>query len=72
MGQLVSLGIMVLKHILPYFMKHFPIYGILWISSSIHHITLERESKGSRSRGPHRAPTRGSQTIEGHLGYITK
>jgi hypothetical protein len=36
-------------------------------NGKIHHITLEREYKGSSSGGPHRAPTRGSQTIEGQL-----
>jgi hypothetical protein len=34
--------------------------------------TLEREREGSSSGGPHRAPTRGSQTIEGKLGYTKK
>jgi hypothetical protein len=72
MGQVVSLGRMVVQHILLYFIKKFPIYGTLWISSSIHHITLERESEGSRNGGPHRAPTSGSQTIKGKLGYNTK
>jgi hypothetical protein len=72
MGQLVSLGIMVVQHILPYFIKNVPIFGTLWISSSIHHITLEGDYKGSRSGGPHRSSTRGSQTIEGQLGYGVK
>jgi hypothetical protein len=71
MGQVVSLGRMVVQHILPYFIKNVPIYGTLWLSSSIHHITLERESEGSSSGGPHRAPTRGSPTIEDNLA-ITK
>jgi hypothetical protein len=65
MGQVVSLSRMVVQHILPNFIKNVPIYGTLWISSSIHHITLEMDNKGSRSGGPHKAPTRGSQTIEG-------
>jgi hypothetical protein len=38
----------------------------------IHHITLERDCKGSSSGGPHRETIRGSQTIEGQLGYGTK
>jgi hypothetical protein len=45
MGQVVSLeqnGGTTLPSILH---KNVPIYGTLWISSSIHHITLERESK---------------------------
>ena len=72
MGQVVSLGKMVVQHILPYFIKNVPIFGTLWISSSIHHISLERDYKGLGRGGPHRAPTRGSQTIEGQLGYGTK
>jgi hypothetical protein len=71
MGQVVSLGGMVVQYILPYFTKTFPISGTLWISPSIHHITLERDQKVSRSGGPHREPKIGSQTIEGHLGYGT-
>jgi hypothetical protein len=69
MGQVVSLVKMVVQHILPYFIKNVPISSTLWISSSIHYITLEREYKGSSSGGPHREPTKGSQTIEGQLGY---
>jgi len=57
---MVSLGRMVVQHILAYFIKNVTIYGTLWISSSIHHITLERDYKGSRIRGPHPTPTRGS------------
>jgi hypothetical protein len=72
MGQVVSLVKMVVQHILPYFIKNVPISNTLWISSSIHYITLEREYKGSSSGGPHREPTKGSQTIEGQLGYDTK
>ena len=34
---------MVLQKILPYFIKNVPISGTLWISSSIHHIILERD-----------------------------
>jgi hypothetical protein len=47
------------------------IYGTL-ISYSIYHITLDRESKGSSSGGPHTTPTRGSLTIEGQLRYRKK
>jgi hypothetical protein len=65
MGQVVSLRRMVVQHILPYFIKKFPISGTLWISSSIHHITLGREYKGSSSGETHREPTRSPQTIEG-------
>jgi hypothetical protein len=65
MGQVVSLGRMVVQHILPYFIKNVPIYGTLWISSSIHHITLEREYKGSSSGGLDKEPTRGSKNIQG-------
>jgi hypothetical protein len=72
MDQVVSLGRMVVQDILSYFIKNVPIYGTLWISSSIHHITLERDCKGSGSGGSHREPIRGSQTIEGQLGYGTK
>jgi hypothetical protein len=72
MGQVVSLGRMVVHHILPYFIKKIPISDTLWISSSICHIALERDYKGSSSGGLHRAPTRGSQTIEGQLSYGTK
>jgi hypothetical protein len=72
MGQVVSLGIMMVQHIIPYFIKNVPISGILWISSSMHHISLERECKGSGNGGPHREPTIGSQAIEGQLGYGTK
>jgi hypothetical protein len=63
MGQVVSLDIKVVQHILPYFIKNVPISGTLWISSSIHYITLEREYKGSNNGGPHRE-SKGSQTIE--------
>jgi hypothetical protein len=63
---------MVLQHILPNFIKNVQIYDTLWISSSIHHITLEREYKGSSSGGPHREPTRGPKIVEGQLGYGTK
>jgi hypothetical protein len=72
MDQVVSLGRMVVQHILPYFIKNVPIYDTLWISSSIHHITLERDYKGSSNGVPHTEPTRGSPTIEGQLGYGTK
>jgi hypothetical protein len=72
MGQVVSLGGMVVQHILPYFIKNVPISGTLWISSSIHCITFEREYKGSINGGPHREPTSVPQTIEGQLGYGTK
>jgi hypothetical protein len=72
MGQVVSLGGMVAQHILPYFIKNVSISITLWISSSIHHITLEKDCKGSSSGGPHKVPKRGSQTIEGQLGYGTK
>jgi hypothetical protein len=72
MGQVVALGRMVVQHILPYLIKNVPIYGTLWISSSIHHITFERERDGSSNGGPHKAPTRGSQTIEGQLVYNLK
>jgi hypothetical protein len=65
MGQVVSLGRMVVQHILSYFIKNVPISSTLWISSSIHHIALERDYKGSGSGGTHRAQTRGSQTTEG-------
>jgi hypothetical protein len=65
MGQVVSLGGMVVQQILTYFVKNVPIYGTLWISSSIHYIILEMEYKDSRSGGKHRGPTRGFQTIEG-------
>jgi hypothetical protein len=68
MGQVVSFGEMVVQHILSCFIKNVPIYGTLWISSSIHCITLEREYKGLSSGGPHREPTRSSHTIEGKLG----
>jgi len=54
MDQVVDLGRMVAQHILPYFIKNVPIYGYLWLSSSIFHITLERRIKGSRTGGPHR------------------
>jgi hypothetical protein len=72
MGQVVSLGGMVVHHILPYFIKNVLVSGTLWISSSIHHITLQRDYKVSSSGGPHREPTRGYQTIEEQLGYGTK
>ena len=72
MGQVVSLGGMVVQHILPYFIKNVPISSTLWISSSIHHITLEMEYKGSISGGPHREQAIFPQTIEGQLGYDTK
>jgi len=62
MGQMVSLGRMVVQRILPYFIKNVTIYGTLWISSSIYHITLESDYKDSSSRGPHPTPIRGSQT----------
>jgi hypothetical protein len=63
---------MVVQYILPHFIKNVPISGTLWISSSIHYITLEREYKGSSNGVPHREPTRGTQTIEGQLGYGIK
>jgi hypothetical protein len=72
MGQVVSLGGMGVQHILPYFIKNVPISGTLWISSSTHHITLERDCGDSSMGGPHRAPTIGSKNIEGKLGYDTK
>jgi hypothetical protein len=72
MGQVFSLRAMVVQHILPYFIKNFPIHVTLWISSSIHHITLEMKYKGSRSGGPHRDPTSDPKTIEGQIGYGTK
>ena len=72
MGQMVSLSGIVVQHILPYFIKNVPISDTLWISSSIHYITLEREYKGSISGGTHREPIRVSQTIEGQLGYGIK
>ena len=72
MGEVVSLGMMVVQHILPYFIKDVLIYRTLWISSSIHYITLEREYKSSSSGGPHSEIRRGSQTIEGQIGYGTK
>jgi hypothetical protein len=72
MGQVVALNRMVVQHILPHFIKNIPISGTLWISSSIHHITLEMKYKGSRSGGPHREPTRDPKTVEGQLGYGTK
>jgi len=71
MGQMVGLGRMVVQHILPYLIKNVTIYGTLWISSSIHHITPKRDYKGSSNSGPHMAPT-SSQTIESQLGYGTK
>jgi hypothetical protein len=71
MGQVVGLGRIVVEHILPYFIKNVPISSTLWISSSIHHITIERDYKGSSSGGPHREPIGCSQTIEGKLGYDT-
>jgi hypothetical protein len=46
MSQVVSLGKMVVQLILPYVIKNVPISGTLWISSYIHHTTLEREYKG--------------------------
>jgi hypothetical protein len=72
MGQVVALSGMGIQHILPYFIKNVPISGTLWISSSIHHITLEREYKGSSSGRPHREPTRGPKNVEGQLDYGTK
>jgi hypothetical protein len=33
---------------------------------------IEREYKVSRSGGPHRKPTRVSQSVDGQLGYGTK
>jgi hypothetical protein len=72
MGQVVSLGRRVVQHILSYFIKKFPIYGTLCLSFSIHHITLERERKGSSSGGLHRSLIRGYPSIEGQLGYNTK
>jgi len=69
---MVALDRIVVQHILPYFIKNVTIYGTLWISSSIHHIKLERDCKYSRNRGPHPTPIRGSQTIVGKLGYGTK
>jgi hypothetical protein len=72
MGKVVSLSGMVVQHILPYFIKNVPIYSTLWMSLSIHHITLEREYKGSNSGGPHREPTIGPKIVEGKLGYDTK
>jgi hypothetical protein len=60
---------MVEQHILPYFTKNAPIYGYLWMSSSIHHISLERKIKVSRSGGPHKASRMCSLTTAGRLGY---
>jgi hypothetical protein len=68
----VSLGGMVVHHILPYCIKNVPIHATIWISYSICYITLENEYKGSSSGGTHREPTRGSQTIEGQIGYVKK
>jgi len=72
MGQVVALGMMVVEHILPCLIKNVPIYCTSWISSSIHHIALERVYKGSGRGGPHRTPIRGCQTTEGQFGYNTK
>jgi hypothetical protein len=72
MGQMVSLRGMVVQHFLHYLIKNFLIFGTSWMASSIHYITLERECKGSSNGGQHREPIRGSQTIEGQLGYDTK
>jgi len=36
---------MVVHHMLPLFVKNVPICSILWISSSIYHISLERKTK---------------------------
>jgi hypothetical protein len=72
MGQVVAFGGMVVQHIISYFIKNVHVFGTLWISSSIHYITLEREYKGSSSGGPHREPMRGSETIERQLGYGIK
>jgi hypothetical protein len=44
MGQVVTFGKMVVQHFLPYSIQNVPIYGTLWVSSSIH-ITHERETK---------------------------
>jgi hypothetical protein len=63
---------MVIQQILPYFNKNVLISGTLWISSSIHKITLEREYKGSSSGGTHMEPTRGPKIVEGQIGYATK
>jgi len=63
---------MVVKHVLPNFLKNVPIYCTSGISSSIEHITLERDCKGSSNGKPHRVPTRCSQIVEGKLGYNIK
>jgi hypothetical protein len=55
MVQVVFLGRMVVQNILPYFIKNVSISGTLWISSSIHHITLEGEKK--------------VKEVEDHIGY---
>lgn len=52
--------------------KNVSICGTLWISSSIHHITLKSDYKDSSSGGPYRVLTRCSKTIERQLGYSTK
>jgi len=68
----ITLGIMVVKKIFPYFIINVTIYGSLWISSFIHNITLERYCKGSSNGGPHMEPIRGFETIKGKIGYNSK
>jgi hypothetical protein len=72
MCQVFSLRRMVVQHILQYFIKKIPFHVTLWISSSIHHITLEMKYKGSSSGGPHRDPTSDPKTIDAQIGYGTK
>ena len=69
MGQIVALGRMVVQQILPHFIKNVTNYGTLWVSSSIYHITLERNYKISINKGTHIKQIGGPQTIEGQLGY---
>ena len=67
MDQVVSLGGMLVHHILSYLIKNVPISSTLWISSSIHHISFERDYKGSSSGGVHRESARGSQLLKENL-----
>jgi hypothetical protein len=41
-GEMVIFGKMVVQYFLPYDIKNVPIYGTLWVPSTIYHITLER------------------------------
>lgn len=52
MGQVDALGRMVVQDIFPFFVENVFIYGVLWISSTIYHITFQRGCKGS-SREDH-------------------